>query len=149
MQYIQFMSYSKCWNCRRTWNLCFLFIFSWKKLQPNFAFWDTFKLLRCPNSKEIKLRHCVLISWIELDESISDSYIWVNAIYCRNKTPTQLDPWEVGIGREYARLSSVTLNFNSHRKPCVHHWYNKLNVWKNSLIYGGDVTSSFYVLCSQ
>ena len=24
-----------------------------KKLRPNFAFWDTFKLLRCLNSKEI------------------------------------------------------------------------------------------------
>ena len=54
--YVQFMSYSKCWNCRRTWNICFLLIISWKMLQPNFAFWDTFMLLRCLNSKEIKLQ---------------------------------------------------------------------------------------------
>ena len=37
---------------RQTWNLCFLVIFSWKKLRPNLAFWDTFKLLRCLNSRD-------------------------------------------------------------------------------------------------
>ena len=62
------MSYSECWNCYLTWNLCFLLIFSWKKLRPNFAFWNTFKLLRCLNSKEMKLQSsikviCTLFSW--------------------------------------------------------------------------------------
>ena len=28
---VWFMSYSKCWNSRRTWNLCFLFNFQLKK----------------------------------------------------------------------------------------------------------------------
>ena len=32
MSIVRFMSYSKWWNCHRTWNLCFLSIFSWKKL---------------------------------------------------------------------------------------------------------------------
>ena len=49
---VHFMSYLKCWNCCWTWNLCFLLIFSWKKkLQLKFAFWDTFKLLRCLNPR--------------------------------------------------------------------------------------------------
>ena len=29
---------TKCPNWCRTWNICFLLIFSWKMLQPNFAF---------------------------------------------------------------------------------------------------------------
>ena len=65
--FVRFMSYRKCWNCRRTWNLCFLLIFSWKKLRPNFAFWDTFKLLRCLNSKEIKLQSSIRVICILLD----------------------------------------------------------------------------------
>ena len=67
LTYVWFMSYSTCWNCCRTWNLCFLFIFSWKKLQLNFAFWDTFKLLRCLNSKEIKLQSSIRVICILLD----------------------------------------------------------------------------------
>ena len=58
---VLFMSYSTCWNCRQTWNLCFLLIFSWKKLGLNFAFWDTFKLLKCLNSKEIKLQSSIRV----------------------------------------------------------------------------------------
>ena len=34
-----------------------------KKLRPNFAFWDTFKLTRCLNSKEIKLNKCDFYSF--------------------------------------------------------------------------------------
>ena len=30
---VWFMSYSKCWNSRRTWNLCFLFNFQLKKIR--------------------------------------------------------------------------------------------------------------------
>jgi len=49
---VHFMSYLKCWNCCWTWNLCFLLIFQLKKkLQLKFAFWDTFKLLRCLNPR--------------------------------------------------------------------------------------------------
>ena len=51
----------KCPNWCRTWNICFLLIFSWKMLQPNFAFWDIFMLLRCLNSKEIKLQSSIRV----------------------------------------------------------------------------------------
>ena len=36
----------KCPNWCRTWNICFLLIFSWKMLQPKFAIWDTISTLR-------------------------------------------------------------------------------------------------------
>ena len=58
---VRFISYSKCWKCRRTWNFCFLLIFSWKKPGPNFAFSDTFKLLRCLKSKQIKLQSSIKV----------------------------------------------------------------------------------------
>ena len=64
---VWFMSYSKCWNCCRTWIICFLLIFSWKMLQPNFAFWDTFMLLKCLNSKEIKLQSSIRVICIMFD----------------------------------------------------------------------------------
>ena len=38
-----------------------------KKLQPNFAFWDTFNLLRCLNSKEIKLQSSIRVICILFD----------------------------------------------------------------------------------
>ena len=52
---------TKCPNWCRTWNICFLLIFSWKVLQPNFAFWDIFMLLKCLNSKEIKLQSSIRV----------------------------------------------------------------------------------------
>ena len=56
---------TKCPNWCRTWNICFHLIFSWKMLKPNFAFWDILMLLRCLNSKEIKLQSSirVICSW--------------------------------------------------------------------------------------
>ena len=57
----------KCPNWCRTWNICFLLIFSWKMLQPNFAFWDIFMLLRCLNSKEIKLQSSIRVICIIFD----------------------------------------------------------------------------------
>ena len=45
-------------------NLECLFSFNFqlkKKLRSNFAFWDTFKLLRCLNSKEIKLQSSIRV----------------------------------------------------------------------------------------
>ena len=65
--YVWFMSYSKCWNCRRTLNICFLLISSWKMLEPNIAFWGTFMLLRCLNSKEIKLQSSIRVICIIFD----------------------------------------------------------------------------------
>ena len=62
------MSYSMCWNWR--WILKFssnfesLFSFNFqlkKKLRLNFAFWGTFKLLRCINSKKIKLQSSITV----------------------------------------------------------------------------------------
>ena len=45
------------WNFHRILNFYLLLIFSWKKiLRSNFAFWETFKLLRSLDSKEIKLQ---------------------------------------------------------------------------------------------
>ena len=58
---------TKCPNWCRTWNICFLLIFSWKMLQPNFAFWDIFMLLRCLNSKEIKLQSSINVICIIFD----------------------------------------------------------------------------------
>ena len=58
---------TKCPNWCRTWNICFLLIFSWKMLQPNFAFWDIFMLLRCLNSKEIKLQNSIRVICIIFD----------------------------------------------------------------------------------
>ena len=43
------------WNFRQILNLYFLLIFSWK-YTPNSVFWFIFKLLRCLNSKKIKLQ---------------------------------------------------------------------------------------------
>ena len=45
---VWFMSYVKCWSCRRTWNLCFLFNFHLKKIRSkicntNHSYW-TLKL---------------------------------------------------------------------------------------------------------
>ena len=57
----------KCPNWCRTWNICFLLIFSWKMLQPNFAFWDIFMLLTCLNSKEIKLQSSIRVICIIFD----------------------------------------------------------------------------------
>ena len=57
----------KCPNWCRTWSICFLLIFSWKMLQPNFAFWDIFMLLRCLNSKEIKLQSSIRVICIIFD----------------------------------------------------------------------------------
>jgi hypothetical protein len=57
----------KCPNWCRTWNIFFLLIFSWKLLQPNFAFWDIFLLLRCLNSKEIKLQNSIRVICIIFD----------------------------------------------------------------------------------
>ena len=65
--YVWFMSYLTCWNCHPTRNLCFLLIFSWEKLQPIFAVWDTFKLLRCLNSKETKLQSSIKMVCTRLD----------------------------------------------------------------------------------
>ena len=51
-------------------NLESLFSFNFqlkKKLRPNFAFWDTFKLLRCLNSKEINLQSSIRVTCILLD----------------------------------------------------------------------------------
>ena len=64
---VWFMSYYKCWNCRATWNICFLFIFSWKTLQLNFAFWDTFLLLRFLNWNEIELQSSMGVNCIIFD----------------------------------------------------------------------------------
>ena len=58
---------TKCPNWCRTWNICFLLIFSWKMLQPNFAFLDIFMLLRCLNSKEIKLQSSIRVICIIFD----------------------------------------------------------------------------------
>ena len=57
----------KCPNWCRTWNICFLLIFSWKMLQPNFAFWDILLLLRCLNSKGIKLQRSIRVICIIFD----------------------------------------------------------------------------------
>ena len=58
---------TKCPNWCWTWNICFLLIFSWKMLQPNFAFWDIFVLLTCLNSKEIKLQSSIRVICIIFD----------------------------------------------------------------------------------
>ena len=57
----------KCPNWCRTWNICFLLIFSWKMLKPNFAFWDIFLQLRCLNSKGIKLQRSIRVICIIFD----------------------------------------------------------------------------------
>ena len=59
---------TKCPNWCRTWNICFLLIFSWKMLQPNFAFWDIFMLLRC-----LKWR---ILSQTSTEESGKNKKIW-------------------------------------------------------------------------
>jgi len=67
------------WNFCRILNLCFLFKFQLKKnLQPNLAFLGTFKLLRCLNSKEIKLQSsirviCNFFSYIKKKTKIQHS----------------------------------------------------------------------------
>ena len=58
---------TKCPNWCRTWNICFHLIFSWKMLKPNFAFWDILMLLRCLNSKEIKLQSSIRVICIIFD----------------------------------------------------------------------------------
>ena len=58
---------TKCPNWCRTWNICFHLIFSWKMLKPNFAFWDILMLLRCLNSKEIKLQSSINVICIIFD----------------------------------------------------------------------------------
>ena len=58
---------TKCPNWYRTWNICFLLIFSWTMLQPNFAFRDIFMLLKCLNSKEIKLQSSIWVICIIFD----------------------------------------------------------------------------------
>ena len=57
------MSYSKCWNWSWILKLLLNFesFFSFHFLQPNFVFWGNFKLLRCLNSKEIKLQSAIRV----------------------------------------------------------------------------------------
>ena len=57
----------KCPNWCRTRNICFLLIFSWKMLKPNFAFWDIFLQLRLLNSKGIKLQRSIRVICIIFD----------------------------------------------------------------------------------
>ena len=77
---------SKCWNCRWTWNLCFLLILSWKKLRSNFVFWDTFKLLSCLNSNEIKLQSSIRVICIFFDlisVQLKIKYAWEKKSFLR------------------------------------------------------------------
>ena len=64
---VRFMSFWKCWNCRRNGIFAFFSFSAEKKLRPNFAFWDTFKLLRCLNSNKIKLQSSIRVICILLD----------------------------------------------------------------------------------
>ena len=57
----------KYWNFQPILSLCFLLIFSWKKMQPNFLFWGNLKLLKCLNSKEIKLQSSIRVICIIFD----------------------------------------------------------------------------------
>ena len=51
---VSFMSYSKCWNSRRTWNFCFLLTFSWKKLQTKFGILGHLQAIKVPQLKKDK-----------------------------------------------------------------------------------------------
>ena len=60
---VRFMSYSKCWDCHWTWNLCFLFIFSWKQASTELCILGR----RGLNSKEIKFHSSIRVICIVFD----------------------------------------------------------------------------------
>ena len=57
----EIMSYLKCWNWRRILNIWFLLIFSWIKSSTEFCILGQHqaRLLRCLDSKEIKLQSSI------------------------------------------------------------------------------------------
>ena len=48
VRYVLFMSYSTCWNCRWTWNLYFLLIFSWKKAATELCILGHIQVIKVP-----------------------------------------------------------------------------------------------------
>ena len=69
--YVSFMSYSKCWNSRRTWIFFFLLTFSWKKLKIKFCILG--HLQKRLNSKKIKLQSSIRVICIILDPVLFSS----------------------------------------------------------------------------
>ena len=105
------MSYSKCWNWHRilkfltNFESLFSLNFQLKKnLQQNFKIWDTFKLLRCLNSKEIKLQ-----SWIRV---ICTSFRYDFFFSWKLKRKQRLNIWRQF---QYSASISTLLIWHDHR----------------------------------
>ena len=105
-------------------NLCFLLIFSWL----NFAFWGTFKLLRCINTKEIKLQSS--IKGI-LTSFRSDFFSWKLKVKQRFKIQYNFNIWPQVKHFEYDIRIGSCLSF-----------YEKK--WLSLILMSFEVTFNYY-----
>ena len=95
----------KYWNFCRILNLCFLSIFSWEQNSIKFCIWCTFKLLRCHNSKEIKLQSSIRVMCTSFKSDFSQLKI---------KKKTKIQNWMT--------IPTFDANFSFSNMTCSAHY---------------------------